>query len=193
MTRIEIINNFIAQRGYKSYLEIGICDPSLCFDQIICDKKVGVDPDENAKATIRLPSDAYFGLSREMHDFIFIDGLHQYEQVARDIENALAHLNPGGIIMLHDCLPISEQMQTHEWHEGAWCGTTWKAWIRYRSQSGYLTYTLNHDYGCGIIDSKHMRQPDDLRFDVPSELNFDWYVKNVWEKFNIKSEVPENL
>ena len=35
-------------------------------------------------------------------DLIFIDGAHHYEFVARDTENARAHLAPGGAIVWHD-------------------------------------------------------------------------------------------
>ena len=32
----------------------------------------------------------------------FIDGLHEYAQVKRDIENSLNFLEPNGVILLHD-------------------------------------------------------------------------------------------
>ncbi|MBU0458746.1 class I SAM-dependent methyltransferase [Patescibacteria group bacterium] len=35
-------------------------------------------------------------------DLIFIDGCHHYKYVKKDSENALAHLNEGGIILWHD-------------------------------------------------------------------------------------------
>lgn len=187
MTRIDIINQFIAARGYKSYFEIGVCDPALCFDLIQCENKVGVDPDPNAKATYCMTSDEYFThYGGRTHDFYFIDGLHQASQVERDIQYALKYLNPGGVIMLHDCLPVTKHHQTHEWHEGAWNGTTWMAWVKYRSTSPYLTYTINEDWGCGIIEVSQKRE--EPIFPLPEHLDWEWYQQNVWTRFNIKPE-----
>ena len=36
---------------------------------------------------------------------IFIDGDHSFEQSRRDVEHALAHLAPEGVILVHDCNP----------------------------------------------------------------------------------------
>ena len=44
-------------------------------------------------------------LNKESFDCVFIDGLHTYNQVKKDIHNSLKYLNINGIIMLHDCLP----------------------------------------------------------------------------------------
>ena len=38
-------------------------------------------------------------------DIIFLDGLHNYEQTIKDINNALKFLNEKGAIIVHDCLP----------------------------------------------------------------------------------------
>lgn len=190
MTRIDIINQFITARGYASYLEIGVRLPSDCFDHIVCDKKIGVDPDPNAKATYLMGSDEYFGWSNSKFDFCFVDGLHHDDQCERDILNALSHLNPGGVIMLHDCLPVTEYHQTHEWHEGAWNGDVWKAWVKYRAKSDYLTYTVNEDWGCGCIDTANKRDGD--KFPLPYHLDWKWYEENVWKFFNIKAK-PEKL
>jgi len=40
-----------------------------------------------------------------MYDVIFIDGLHYYKQVLKDIKNSLKILNKDGFILVHDCLP----------------------------------------------------------------------------------------
>ena len=45
MTRTELINSFIARRGYRTYLEIGIKDGGWNFAQVNCQEKCGVDPD----------------------------------------------------------------------------------------------------------------------------------------------------
>ena len=100
--RIKIIKDIIQIRNYKSYLEIG-CFSNELFDQIVCKNKVGVDPISGG--TIRTTSDDFFKKNTEKFDCVFIDGLHRYHQVKKDILNSINVLNEGGIILLHDCLP----------------------------------------------------------------------------------------
>jgi predicted O-methyltransferase YrrM len=61
---------------------------------------------------MHITSDAFFERSMVKFDVIFIDGLHEEHQVDRDIVNSLQHLNPGGIIVLHDCLPPRRMAST---------------------------------------------------------------------------------
>ena len=51
-----------------------------------------------------MTSDEYFSKFKDKFDIIFIDGLHHYEQVKKDIFNSLEILNSNGIILMHDCL-----------------------------------------------------------------------------------------
>ena len=44
MKRHDIINLLIDERGYKSYLEIGLDNPYLNFVHINCELKESVDP-----------------------------------------------------------------------------------------------------------------------------------------------------
>lgn len=37
-----------------------------------------------------------------MADIIFIDGEHSYEQTKKDFTNAMSHLAPGGVVVIHD-------------------------------------------------------------------------------------------
>jgi len=97
-----IIQEIINKKKYNSYLEIG-CFKDELFNNIMCNKKVGVDPVSGG--TIRKTSDQFFKDNKENFDCIFIDGLHYYSQVKKDIQNSLKILNPNGIILLHDCLP----------------------------------------------------------------------------------------
>ncbi len=92
----------IDRKKYKSYLEIGCFDNEL-FDHINCEKKVGVDP--YSGGTLRETSDYFFSKNKETFDCIFIDGLHIYQQVKKDILNSIKSLNQNGVIFIHDCLP----------------------------------------------------------------------------------------
>lgn len=178
MQRYDIINKFIELRGYKSYLELGIQNPIQCFDRIVCDLKHGVDPDPNAQATYPMTSDAFFASNKATYSIIFIDALHLSEAVERDCQNALKCLNPGGVVIFHDCRPVLEVEQLREMNNMAWCGDVWRAWVNLRRQCGYLSYTLSMDWGCGIIDSSRKAAiyppfPEDI-------LTWKWFCQNKW-------------
>ena len=106
--RWDLIQHIIDKYNFKDYLEIG-CDKNQSFSKIRIDNKIGVDPIEGG--TIRLTSDQFFDQNKNNFDIIFIDGLHHYSQVLKDINNSLKILNKNGFILVHDCLPRSLAQQ----------------------------------------------------------------------------------
>ena len=89
MHRTQLINHICNKIKAKTYLEIGV-DDGVNFNNIQCDYKVGVDPNPYCKyATYHITSDDYFQFHNEKFDLVFIDGLHHYDQVYKDIENSL--------------------------------------------------------------------------------------------------------
>ncbi len=75
------------------------------FDEVYEEYLRRTSPFPNIK-TLRLTSDdAVKELNSELYDFIYIDGIHSYEQVKIDIENYLPLLKEGGIIGGHDYGP----------------------------------------------------------------------------------------
>ena len=166
MNRTQILNHLLTQTS--KYLEIGVSNPAFNFNKIITFDKQGVDPGIEYKknpVTYPMTSDEFFTKLRRSEldlpknrkwDVIFIDGLHTAEQVERDVNNALRHIKRKGFIVLHDCNPPSEHHQTEQHNGGAWNGTVWKAWIKFREQ--YKSCTVNCDWGVGImttITEKH--------------------------------------
>lgn len=167
MLRYEIINSIIQQNGFKKYLEIGVCDPSVCFDKIICESKDSVDPGvEYAVNPVTYPftSDEFFkllgnGELDKIYDYkwdvIFIDGLHISDQVLRDVVNSLQHLNPNGYILLHDCNPPDIFHAREDYYvngqQRPWNGTVWKALYYLRANSDLDICTVNTDWGVGIV------------------------------------------
>lgn len=184
MLRSEIINKFIERRGlsFTNYLEIGT-DAGDCFRNINAPVRISVDPNPKSTASYVMTSDEFFDLSRQNEspvslmrfDIVFIDGLHEHNQVWRDITNALTVLNPNGIIILHDCLPTSERMQ--EYHDTpqtgyAWTGDVWKAFVKARAELPYYMYTIPEDMGCGIIDtSVQSKKRKSSAFALPTDMD----------------------
>jgi len=151
MSRTTVINFLINQNNYKSYLEIGIRHPVDNFAHIKAEHKDGVDPAGDCNYV--MTSDAFFAEHDKYYDIIFVDGLHLYEQALRDVNNALAHLNKNGTIVLHDCDPGYESYQLPEpVPDLAWMGTVWKAFATLRMTRPDLSMcTINDDCGLGII------------------------------------------
>src|SRR5262245_26001763 len=131
MDRVEFMNRLVRQRGYSSYLEIG-CGSGETLRSITARYKVGVDP--VGEATFPVSSDAFFQENRRHFDLVFIDGLHLREQVLRDVNGALGCLSPGGTIVLHDCLPLTERHQLRTRLPGPWTGDVWKAVVELRAR-----------------------------------------------------------
>lgn len=154
--RIDLLNEIVARNGVRDYLEIG-CRDDECFSQIRAPHKVGVDPVSGG--TVRATSDEFFAANRARFDLVFIDGLHLYEQVVRDIRNAVAALNPGGVIVLHDCLPTDCVAQYREQASRIWNGDVWKAIVEARSWPDVDTVTCLIDHGVGIIRARPNPEP----------------------------------
>ena len=147
-TRQFIVQNIISSKNYKSYLEIGCMDDKL-FSKIDCQKKVGVDPVSGG--TLRITSDKFFSTNNDKFDCIFIDGLHKYHQVRKDINNSLRFLNENGVILLHDCLPDNIFVQAIPRCKKNWNGDVWKSIIEFRTKSDVDVYTCYADQGIGVI------------------------------------------
>jgi SAM-dependent methyltransferase len=102
LSHYDIIPHVVDFVGAKSYLEIG-CADNTCFSRVNASRKIGVDPDRGG--THRMTSDEFFADNKQRFDAIFIDGMHTYQQVKKDFENARKVLNPAGVIFFHDVLP----------------------------------------------------------------------------------------
>ena len=132
MNRTKVINKLIADNGYESYLEIGVYDGKH-FNKVRANISKGVDPRlpkslRNLNLLENVSSDEFFEANPDAKfDFIFIDGDHEAEQVEKDIVNAYAHLNKGGMILLHDCNPPSYESQVVPRIQGEYCGTVWRS------------------------------------------------------------------
>ena len=146
-----------------------------------------------------MTSDEFFDLTRnnqsaEGHmtfDIIFIDGLHECHQALRDIRNASELLNPDGVIVMHDCLPTSEAMQIHSdyYPGGLWTGDVWKAFVAARSYFPHSMYTIDRDFGCGIIDTKHEHNTNHCFPSDMDSMTYEQFVANRNEWMNIKGGI----
>ena len=184
--RYTIINQLIKQNGYESYLEIGVRNPSDHFDKIKARHKIGVDSVPRRNDIVKCTSDEYFGsLSPEAKfDLVFIDGLHHYEQVLRDIENSLKHLSEEGVIVCHDMLPESEEQQIVPQRVESWTGDCWKAWAWLRMTRADLEMcVINTDHGVGIITRGEQNLFEE-KLEM-QRMNYQFFTSNRNELMNV--------
>ncbi len=191
MRRAQIINKLIEVNNYTSYLEIGVRGGKTTT-QIKCQQKVTVDPNPvNFPVTYQTTSDEFFKINTGMFDMIFVDGLHQDDQVYRDIVNSLNCLTVGGTILVHDCLPPTELSQSHTPVLGTWCGTVWKAFVRLRAtRPDLFMTTINTDFGCGLI-----RRGSQTCIEMPASFDFKSLQENkeVWLNLISLDEATEKF
>lgn len=184
MNRWDIINAIIEDRGYKSFLEIGTRYGET-FTKVNTPVKVSVDPDPHTAANYVMTSDEYFAKHRERFDIVFVDGLHESGQAYRDVMNALKVLNRKGVIVMHDCHPTSREMQEPFSRQYFWTGDVWKAFVKLRGELAYEMYVIDHDFGCGIIDTAKRRKKKPPQGIVQMEnLTYDDFVAHPeWMDF----------
>lgn len=188
MTRWNFINLLSKTFCYKSYLEIG-CDLDTCFNKVHIHDKIGVDPFRGG--THRMTSDEFFKFNTRKFDIIFIDGLHHSQQVLKDLYNSISTLNDGGVVLLHDTMPVYEWSQIipvaaahkHKDFDGGWLGDCWKAIAQTRCDANINICTLAIETGISLVKKKSnnsLMQPI-----VFEKLDWEYYTHNKERILNI--------
>ena len=183
-----------------SYLEIGTSD----YRSLLIAKgavNVGVDPlprgafrvNANETAEFRLnvaSSDVFFRIyedSKRMYDLIFIDGLHAFEQVTKDLVNSISkssHVDTD--ILVHDVIPISRFVADPDRRTKLWAGDVYK--LTYLLQGLNVSFQIILTPPTGLLwikgnqkDQvfKYVLGSDRLRFDI-EDIN----KKHPVEAFN---------
>ncbi len=209
------------KKNKVNYLEIGV-QTGFCFFKIKADRKLAVDPDfiiklkNKIKAYIKnlsnfnnkffeLTSDDFFEQKSDYIkeigglDVVFIDGLHLFEQVAKDIENSLKYLNTGGVILVHDCNPLNENAAVRAYtsaeviamnlpgYDYLWNGDVWKAIVELRDTRNDIdVLVINSDHGVGIIKVGTSRSPLRLTTDQFKNVTYSDLDKNREAYLNLK-------
>lgn len=210
----EVIQRAVDALGGRTYLEIGV-RWGCTFCKINCPRKIGVDPappadcvrEEVEKGRARyfqLTSDEFFAAlpyeqDIQQLDVVFIDGLHTYEQALRDCENALKLLTPRGIILVHDCSPLSEiralRAQSYEEAEaaglpgwdGCWNGDVWKAIVHLRATRADLRLSvLNCDHGIGVVTRSEGELRLPLSVDEIRRMSYGDFAANRTRLLNLQ-------
>lgn len=133
----------------RTYLEVGT-ETGASLALVNCDA-IAVDPkfqlEVSATGTRRrtffyqIPSDTFFVTEnvRELLggpvDLAFLDGMHRFEFLLRDLIGTEAACDARSLILLHDCVPVNPRMALRRWLPGNpsetetaswWTGDVWK-------------------------------------------------------------------
>ena len=176
--RWDLIEYLINKYKYSDYLEIG-CDQDQLFSKVKIKNKTGVDPTNGGN--IRKTSDEFFKENKKKFDIIFIDGLHTYNQVKKDILNSINCLKDEGIVLVHDCMPDSLSKQAVPRYRMSWNGDVWKAIVDLRQNENLEIYTCKIDQGIGVIKKKRNSSILKIEKNI-KDLKFKDYYKN-YEKY----------
>ncbi|MGH6848139.1 MAG: class I SAM-dependent methyltransferase [Methylocella sp.] len=175
--RIALVNLLVGNTHDCAYLEIG-CASNALFDSIPVLNKVGVDPQDGGN--IRKTSDEFFYTNKSLFDVVFIDGLHTYDQVRRDVINSIKFLKPGGWIALHDMLPrtwIEDHVPIVS--SEAWTGDVWKVAFELSKTEGIDFKIIKIDNGVGVL---RLTDNTSSLVDLANELNdkrFSYFYENI--------------
>tara|TARA_A100001037_G_scaffold292484_1_gene307863 strand:- start:647 stop:1324 length:678 start_codon:yes stop_codon:yes gene_type:complete len=181
--RWDLIEYLIKKYNYTNYLEIG-CDKDQLFSKVKIKNKIGVDPFSGG--TVRKTSDKFFLENNEKFDIVFIDGLHIYSQVKKDILNSIQCLKPNGIVLVHDCMPDSVGKQAVPRYKMQWNGDVWKAIVDLRQKNNLEIYTCEIDQGIGIVTNK--KNTSVLNLDIPiNKIKFEDYYYNYKQYMRVIS------
>jgi hypothetical protein len=177
MKRYQILNILADYYNLNSYLEIGVQDVKQNFNKIQCAKRIGVDPEVDHPLVFKCTSDDFFKKNVRKFDLIFIDGLHEYNQVKRDLLNSLLVLNERGFVVLHDTLPTEESKATFPRETKEWFGDVYKLVLELHSIVPFVT--INTDCGVTICWNGQTKAKK------PVPLNWESYIKHK-DYLNVK-------
>jgi hypothetical protein len=163
--RFDILNHLIDKYRLINYLEIGVFQGEN-IRKVKAPYKNGVDPGAEGyvvpEVDYPMTSDEFFDLIKDhdeiKYDLIFIDGLHEYSQVKKDIENSLNHLQPDGFIVMHDCSPVSYDAQLPDRKTIAWNGDVWRSFVEFKQNNPlHECCVIDTDFGVGVIKNNSNR------------------------------------
>lgn len=138
-----------------TYLEIGVANgASLAMAGADC-HAIGIDPGFTLSRTISawaklfyVPSDDYFAqqdtralLGGKPVELSFIDGLHTFDQVFRDLINVMPFLSNTSHVFLHDVYPVHAITAERVRKSIFWTGDVWKVTFLVREFLPWLEFT----------------------------------------------------
>ena len=101
--------------------------------------------------------------------------------------NSICAINDGGIILLHDCLPLNVYAQAVPRCQYTWNGDTWKAVMEFRTHKNLDIYTCYADQGIGVILNRKNRNLLEIKQANFFKMSFKNYFNNYKKYMNLIS------
>ena len=201
----DFIAEICRQRSASTYLEIGV-QSGINLSKIVVDRAIGIDPafslsvdptqGKSSLELYRMSSDEFFKKHEiSSIDVAFLDGMHLFEYLLRDIYNVEARSKRSGLIMLHDCLPFDGNMIARQDTGGAWTGDVWKIipiLKKYRPDmrvllvdcmpTGVVCLT-NLDPSSSVLEEKYL----DIVNEFSEEANDTASLERLYDSYSILS------
>lgn len=149
LSYLEVLSFLHGKYRFRRYLEIGI-DTGMSLSLSKAEFNCGVDPEfairfplSGTFSILRTTSDRFFeSYTGERFDCVFIDGLHLAGQLSTDVFNALRHLDPNGLIIIHDTVPYNRVVASPKRYTAVWTGDVYRGLVPYIECGGKNVLTL---------------------------------------------------
>ncbi len=161
--------------------------------------KLFINPYNLFNRYIEKKSDDFF--SKDAHQLFanrqcnlsLIDGMHEYAFALRDVENTLKYLSDDGVIIMHDCNPVTkeEACTFEEWKaksfKGQWNGDVWKTIMHMRTfRKDINVFVLDCDQGLGVITKRKPESQLTFSQDEINRFTYEDFDKNRVSWINLK-------
>ena len=147
----------------EQYLEIGV-DTGASLRLARC-PAIGVDPAPRIQPVdlsddiqlVLLTSDRYFERLRSdtelppAPDLVFIDGMHLFESVLRDLANVERIARPSTLVVIDDIYPCHPTQALRQRESGAWTGDVWKIVELLQTYRSDLTLVPLNSHTTGLL------------------------------------------
>jgi hypothetical protein len=193
----------------RTYLEVGT-ETGASLALAGCDT-IAVDPKFrlNGNATgdrkrtffFQMPSDVFFAtenvprlLGRPL-DMVFLDGMHRFEFLLRDLIGAESACHSRSLILLHDCVPLNPRMALRKWLPGGpaeketagfWTGDVWKLLPILRKYRPELRIHVLDCPPTGLVAITHVDSTSRILADAYYEI-IDQHAATVMDENRLRS------
>lgn len=159
MNRYEFLAELHRILKPKIYLEIGVQYGASLNLASAAEIAIGVDPrpltaPHGNQVILSMTSDHYFNNAEsqaEAIDFAFIDGMHLYEYVLRDLRNIELRATGNTLIAIDDVLPYNQAIASRVQPPGDWTGDVWKVYYLLHQYRPDLELLLVDTFPTGIL------------------------------------------
>lgn len=187
MNRKNILIDLVKAFNFKSYLELGLRDRETTFNHIPCKIKTSVDINPVCKPDFCGKTDDFFKVLNgfDKYDLIFIDACHKAESVYKDLMSSVKYLSEGGVIVLHDTLPIKFENTANKLDNG----TAWKVvpYVLKNHPELHICTIPETKCGCSVVIKNYSLKREVLFQEFNLFLDYDTMDENRVKSQNLIS------